>query len=133
MNISAVAGFCMILLLISSCTKSVKPEELYGEWKYLKVENPNQNPPLIMSDTEVKEANPSIIFSKNDDLVIMWGGKKLSYGKFRMENSMIRYKENLPGGVVREFPFIIKEISKDKLIFETMAQDFTRVTAQKVR
>ena len=124
---------CVALFLFPACTKSVKPEQLYGEWKYVKVENPNQNPPFSMPEEEVKAENPSIKFSKNNDLVIVWGGKRLSYGKFRMEDSMIRYKENLEGGATREFPFLITEITDDKLVFQTMVQDFTRITAQRVK
>ena len=122
-----------VLVLSAACTKSVKPEQLYGEWKYVKVENPNQNPPLVMPDEEVIAENPSIKFSRSNDLVIMWGGKRLSYGKFRMEDSMIRYKENLEGGATREFPFLITEITDDKLVFQTMEHDFTRITAQRVK
>ena len=121
----------LAVCLLGSCSEDIKPEQLYGEWKYVKVENPHQNPPLVMSDEEVKAENPSIRFSKNNDLVIIWGGKRLSYGKFRMDGSMIRYKENLPGGVTREFPFLIKEITPQRLIFETMEQDATRITAER--
>ena len=86
-----------------------------------------------MPEAEVKAENPSISFSKNNDLVIIWGGKRLSYGKFRMDGSMIRYRENLEGGITREFPFIIREISSDRMVFETMSQDISRITAQKVK
>lgn len=133
MKKSLLAVFAIILILSASCTKSVKPEQLYGEWKYIKVENPNQNPPYIMPDEAVKAESPSIQFSKAKDLVIIWGGKRLSYGKFRMEDNMIRYKENLTGGVTREFPFLIKEISDEKLVFETMEQDATRITAVRLK
>ena len=132
-NIKSLLALICLVVVTSSCTKSVSPEQLYGEWKYVKVENPNQNPPSAMPDEEVKAENPSIQFSKNNDLVIIWGGKRLSYGKFRMEGSMIRYKENLAGGTTREFPFLIKEITPEKLIFETMEQDATRITAQKIK
>lgn len=134
MNIKLFAGVVIsAFLLLASCTKSVKPEQLYGEWKYIKVENPNQYPPVTMPEEEVKAENASIMFTKNHDLIIMWGGKRLSHGKFRMENDMIRYKENLPGGTTREFPFLIKEITSDRLVFETMEHDLTRITAQKLK
>lgn len=123
----------VILLLFISCARSVKPEQLYGEWKYVKVENPNQHPPYIMPYEEVKAQSPSIQFSKSNDLVIIWGGKRLSYGTFRMEDNMIRYKEVLEGGTTREFPFLIKEISENKLVFETMEQDATRITAERIK
>ena len=59
----------------------------------------------------------------------MWGGKRLSHGKFRMEDSMIRYKENLEGGTTREFPFLIKEITNDKLVFENLIEGFSAFTS----
>jgi hypothetical protein len=125
---------CAVILILSvSCARSVEPEQLYGEWKYVKVENPNQHPPYVMPDEEVKAENPSIQFSKSNDLVITWGGKRLSYGTFRMEDNLIRYKEVLEGGTTREFPFLIKEISGNKLVFETMEQDATRITAERIR
>jgi hypothetical protein len=30
---------------LSACNSSIKPEALYGKWKYTKVEHPNANPP----------------------------------------------------------------------------------------
>ncbi len=122
---------CTFVLIAFGCTPSVKPEQLYGEWKYNKVESPNQNPPYSMPAEEIKKENPSIKFTKDKDLIIIWGGKTLSHGKFRMEDRMIRYKENLPGGITREFPFLIKEITNEKLVFETMNQDVSRITAVK--
>ena len=120
------------LLMLYSCKQAIKPEQLYGEWKYIKVESPNENPPLLMSEEDLRMDHPSIIFSGND-LVIMWGDKKLSYGKFQMEDQMIRYKENLGKGQIREFPFLVTEISSDRLVFETMSQNLTTVTAIKVK
>ncbi len=124
--------FCCTLLLFitisSGCNRTIEPEELYGEWKYIRVESPREDPP-VMSDEELAAQNPSIIFTKNKDLVIIWGGEKLSHGKFRMDGQMIRYKENLAGGTTREFPFLIKSLSDQELVFETMSQELTRVTA----
>jgi hypothetical protein len=125
MRISAI----VILLFLVACQGSVSTQELIGEWKYIKVESPNQYPPYVMPDEELKQGDPSIKFTASGDLVIIWGGTRLSYGKFRMENRMIRYTENLPEGAVREFPFLIKEITPQKLVFETMNKDATRVTA----
>jgi hypothetical protein len=122
---------CAFVLIALGCTPPVKPEQLYGEWKYTNVESPNQNPPYTMPLEEVRKENPSITFTKNQDLIIIWGGKTLSYGKFKMEDRMIRYKENLPGGITREFPFLITEITNEKLVFETMNQDVSRITAVK--
>jgi hypothetical protein len=122
-----IAG--LISLLFVSCGSPVSPEELYGTWKYIKVEHPYKNPPELMPEAEVKAASASIRFTKDSSLVIMWGGSRLSHGKFRIEDKMIRYTENLPGGTTREFPFLVKELSAKKLVFETMEQDASRITA----
>jgi len=123
--------FIIPLMLIYGCSGSIAPEKLYGEWEYIKVEGPKQDPPYLMPDDELREQHPSITFSNGNDLVIMWGGKKLSHGRFRLENMMIRYRETLQNGASREFPFLVKELSADRLVFETMEHDFTRVTARK--
>ncbi|WP_423146928.1 hypothetical protein [Rubrolithibacter danxiaensis] len=116
---------------INSCSSGINTGDLYGEWKYLKVEelhDPSQN----LSAQEVAEQSPSIRFSEDGKLVIMWGGKILSHGKFKMEGNIIRYTEDLPGGTTRPIPFLIKEINSKKLVFETMAQESTRITAEKI-
>lgn len=121
--------FCFSLL--QSCTTHVNPEQLYGEWTYIKVENPNSNPPDSVTAAELAQQKPSIIFSKDNDLVIMWGGAKLSSGKFRIDKNMIRYTESLKDGNTREFPFLVSRLNEDQLVFETMEQSGTRVTAIK--
>jgi hypothetical protein len=123
----------LILSLHSSCNQSVKPEQLFGTWRYTKVDYPNQKPAAGMSNAELRSANPSIVFSKNMELKIIWGGKLLSSGTFRMDGKMIRYKENLQNGATREFPFLVEKISSEQLIFSTMEQDASRITAQKVK
>lgn len=122
----------LLSILIISCGPAVSLEDLYGEWKYIQVESP-KNPEESLSAQEVEQENPSITFSKDGDLIIMWGGKKLSNGKFHIEGKLIRYKENLPGGKTREFPFLIKKLTGEELIFETMEQQPTRITARKIR
>lgn len=125
--------FISLLLAFSACKNSVNPEELYGQWRYVKVEEPNKRPPYVMPQEELEAANPSITFTKENNLIITWEGKQLSNGKFKMDNRMIRYAENLEGGAVREFPFLIKEISDTLLVFETMREDASRVTAIKIK
>ncbi|MEJ7692778.1 hypothetical protein [Daejeonella sp.] len=119
----------IFLLLLSSCSKSVEPEDLYGRWNYVKVEN--AYPQDSLPDGELKLQSSAIIFDKNSNLVIEWGGKKLSSGKFRMDGKMIRYTEDLPGNQKREFPFLINSLSDRELIFQTMDQSSTTVTARK--
>lgn len=114
-----------------ACTGSVKQEELYGRWNYIKVKN--ADPEDITSDEEVKREAPAIIFNSENELFIEWGGKQLSHGKYKLDGRMIRYTEFLEGGRKREFPFLITEIDGDKLIFETMEKNYPRVTAIKAK
>lgn len=118
-------------LFMISCGGAVNPENLYGEWKYIGVESP-KNPEEGLTAEELKIENPSIIFSKDGGLIIMWGGKELSNGKFHIEGKLIRYTENLAGGKTRNFPFLIKKLTGKDLIFETMEQQPTRITARKI-
>ena len=123
---------CAIVFLVStSCSNTIKPEELYGTWNYVKVDN--INPQDTLADGELELQSPAIIFNDKQDLIIEWGGKKLSSGKFRVEGKMIRYTENLPGGQKREFPFLIKSLNDKELVFQTMEENFTTVTALKGR
>lgn len=133
MKLSVIVIVIIVAMIASSCKSSIKSDELYGEWKYVKVESPREDPPLLMEEDDLKVDHPSIKFSKGNHLVIMWGGKKLSDGTFRMEDRMIRFKENLKKGATREFPFLITEFSKDRMVFETMSQDLTRVTAVRLK
>ena len=119
----------MFVLFLSSCINSVRTEDLYGRWNYIKVDN--LNPADSLTIVEIRNQSPVIIFSKNKNLVIEWDGKQLSHGTFRLEGKMIRYTEFLEGNRKREFPFLIKKITDTELIFETMEQNFTRVTARK--
>ena len=130
-------GFRFFLVLgtlftLSGCVHPYDAEDLYVEWKDIKIESPQEDPPGVKSGDELAQESPSIIFSKNNDLVIMWGGKRLSHGKFRLEGKQIIYNENLEGGNVREFPFLIRELTEKEIIFETLGQNSTRVTAQKL-
>jgi len=117
------------LLFLSSCGTSVKPENLYGKWKYINVQNPNASPPDSVSGQDLAMQAPSIQFSKNDDLVITWGGKVLSHGKFRTEGQNIQYTETLADGKTRTFPFWVSKLTDKVLVFETKGTDGSRVTA----
>jgi hypothetical protein len=126
-----ISCFAVVICLVS-CTSSIKPEDLYGEWKYVKILDVH-NPAESTSEEEISAQSPSILFTKNNDLVIMWGGKQLSHGKFHIDRKIIRYKESLPGGKIREFPFQVSVLTKDELIFETIGSDATRVTAKRIQ
>lgn len=119
----------VFILFFPSCLNFASPEDLYGRWSYVQVENSNSADSLTKD--ELEKQFPAIIFSKNNDLIIEWGGKQLSHGKFRLEGKMIRYTESLDDNRKREFPFLIKKLTDTELVFETMEQNFTRVTARK--
>jgi len=123
--------FIAILFFIAACKPAIKPADLYGTWKYIKVENPNETPPDSVGHEALVEAGPSIRFTKSDSLIITWGGKVLSQGKFNIAASNIQYTEDLPGGKTRQFPFYISKITDKDLIFETLGEEGTRVTAVK--
>jgi hypothetical protein len=123
---------CLALIaLISSCKPAIKSADLYGTWKYLKVENPNSNPPDSVKHDELLVQAPFVKFTKSDSLIIVWGGKVLSHGKFKIEGNNISYTENMPDGSSRKFPFYISKIDNKNLVFETLGEQGTRVTAVK--
>lgn len=121
--------FAVCTFLFFSCTGKIEKESLYGRWSYIKVQN--FNPPDSLSHAELQIEKPAIIFSADSNLLIEWGGKRLSYGTFKMDGHMIRYTEILEGGRKRSFPFLIKEFKNNRIVFETMEQNSTRVTAVK--
>ena len=119
----------VLLILFSSCSNAIDADELYGRWDYVAVEN--FNPPDSLTREELIAQAPAILFSKDNKLVIEWGGKQLSHGTYRLDGKMIRYTEFLEGGIKREFPFLIKELGDKELLFQTMEQNYTRVKAKK--
>jgi hypothetical protein len=123
--------FVALLVLIVSCKPAIKSADLYGTWKYIKVENPNQTPPDSVRHDELQAQAPYIKFTKSDSLLIIWGGKLLSHGKFHMDGNNISYTENLVDGSSRTFPFYISKIDGKNLVFETLGEEGTRVTAVK--
>lgn len=132
LSITRACIYIMLVLFVCSCKQEIKPEALYGKWKYIKIQNTLENPLDTVSADEMNAADPSISFSTNNDLVIMWEGVVLSSGKFRIEGNDIQYTENLPDGSQRSFPFFIRKIDKENFIFETKGRDGTRVTARRV-
>lgn len=119
------------IMLFSSCVRGIDRKDLYGKWEYVKVQN--FNPLDSLSSAELKREKPAIIFYNDSNLLIEWGGKQLSRGSYKMDGKMIRYTESLEGGRKREFPFLIKKLGENELVFETMEQNYTRITALKVK
>ncbi len=119
----------VLMMVIGSCSNAIDADILYGKWDYIAVEN--FNPPDSIARHEIIKQAPSILFSKGNKLVIEWGGKQISHGTYTMDGKMIRYTEFLEGGIKREFPFLIKELSEKELVFQTMEQNYTLVKAKK--
>ncbi len=126
-----IPAIILSLLFLAACEPAVKPENLYGKWKYLKVESPNANPPDTVSTSELKEQAPYIQFTRKDSLLIYWGGQVLSHGIFRIDGRNIQYKETLPDGKTREFPFYVSKLTGQDLVFSTRGSDGSEVTAVK--
>ncbi len=121
----------LIGVILTACSSPIKPENLYGKWKYIKVTNPNRIPTDSVTSAELQIQAPYIQFTKNDSLIIYWGGKVLSHGTFKLDGSNIRYKEILADGKTRAFPFWVSKLTEKDLIFETSGEDGSRVTAVK--
>lgn len=124
-------GVFILLVVSSACSPSVKDEDLYGVWQYIKVENPNQGD--VTPDEELKENDPSIQFGVGNKLKMIWGGKVLSEGSYHVEYPVINYEENLKERGSRKIKFLIKKFEDDVLVFQTMEADAVRVTARKLR
>ena len=124
-----VAG-AVLLCLLTSCQLSIKPETLYGKWKYVKIENNSVANTTNVTPEQLEAESPYIKFAK-DSLLIWWGGKVLSHGSYQIDGDKIQFKEIQPGGKIREFPFIVSKLDDKNLVFETKGDDGARVTAIK--
>ncbi|MGY3211008.1 hypothetical protein [Mucilaginibacter sp. HD30] len=117
-------------LLLSACKHTVTATDLYGKWNYTKIENPGQTTPGV-SALELKQQAPYIEFTQADSLRMFWGGKLLSHGTFAVDGTNIQYKEILPDGSTRSFPFYISNFKDGSMIFETLGKDVSKVTVVK--
>ncbi len=120
-----------ISILFNSCGPSLNSDNLYGKWNYIKLESPNANPPSAEPDWKLQMDKPSIEFSKNNELTIWWAGKVLSHGTFTIDGKNIRYKQVLADGRTNEFPFHVTQFNGKEMVFETLGNDGSRVTAVK--
>lgn len=121
----------VLLFVLASCKPAIQPEQLFGKWKYVKVENPNASPPDSVNSLELERQAPNILFTKSKNLVITWGGSVLSHGRFTTDGQSILYTESMPDGRKRTFPFWVSKLTDKQLIFETRGTDGSRVTAVK--
>ena len=126
-----VVSVCFCLILFQACSVSVDEEKLTGTWDYIKIENLNASSQDSTTSADLKAARPFIRFTEKNELLIYWSGRVLSSGTYHVDGAMIRYKENLPDGQQREFPFLVKKLTEDELIFETMSREGTRVFTKK--
>lgn len=131
MRFLGLSFFCAIIF--TSCSTQVDQEQLVGNWEYINIENMNPQSEDITTLAELKAARPYIVFSTKKELQIFWDGKILSSGIYRIDGKMLRYTEDLSDGQKREFPFLVKSLSENQLVFETMSSEVTRVTARKKR
>ncbi|HWZ04451.1 MAG TPA: hypothetical protein VNX40_12630 [Mucilaginibacter sp.] len=121
----------LLFLWVASCKSSVSADDLYGKWKYIKVAHPHADPPDSVRKEDIAYYAPYIQFTTNNTLIIMWGGKLLSHGKFSIDGHNINYTESLANGTTRKFPFWVSELTDKEIIFETKGDDGSRVTAVK--
>ena len=121
----------LFIFSFSACKSSISVNDLYGKWKYAKVQHPHADPPDSVRKEDIAYYAPYIQFSANNTLVIMWGGKVLSHGKFSIDGHNLNYTESLPDGSTRKFPFWVSELTDKEIIFETKGDDGSRVTAVK--
>jgi hypothetical protein len=120
----------ILFLFAVSCKSSISPADLYGKWKYVKVEHPD-DPTDSVRSAELAYDKPYIRFYGNDSLQMIWGGKLLSHGIFTIDGHNIRYKEQLSDGTTRAFPFWVIKLTDKEIVFETTVADKSRVTAAK--
>lgn len=119
-------------LVLTACTSNLKPEKLYGKWKYTRVQNPHAVPPDSLKQYELDEQQPYIVFGKGNTVEINWGGKVLSKGTFTTNGGNIIIQDKLPDGKTREFPFYVSKLDDKQIIFESMGESGSKVTAVKV-
>lgn len=120
-----------ILLLFTACKPAVKPEMLYGTWKYTRLENTNTNPPDTLTYYQLHSNSPSIRFTKSDSVVIIWSDTVLLRGTFTVNGSDINIKQLLPGGKTSQFPFSVSKLTDKQIIFESHGEAASKVTAMK--
>lgn len=121
--------FAVILLFITACKPSVSVTTLTGKWKYVKVEHPNASPPDTMKKADLDEVAPYIQFTPEMKFLIVWGGKFLAHGTFTLNGGNMNMTEKLEDGKTRSYVFTVSELTENKIIFETIGVDGSKVTA----
>jgi len=135
MNFNAIMkNYCFLLIVsilcfMASCKPSVNSATLTGKWKYVKIEHPNASPPDTMKKAELDEASPYIQFTPERKWNIVWGGKYLAHGTYELDGSNIQVNEKLPDGKTRDFVFSVSELTETNLVFLTIGEDGSKITA----
>jgi uncharacterized protein (TIGR03066 family) len=121
----------LIMLAFAACKPYIDANKLVGRWHYVKVEKAHVDLPDTVSRAELEDAKPYIEFANNGNVTIMWGGKILSHGKYKIDGKNIVYTESLPGGKTRTFPYYVTQFTDKEITFETTDDDGSRVKAIK--
>ncbi len=103
---------------MTACSSGVTQENLVGRWNYVSYEYTNKSLDKPLADIETQK--PYIEFSVDGACKIVSSGKVLSEGNYVLENKIIRYTEDLAGGQERAIPFLIKSLTEEELVFQTM-------------
>jgi hypothetical protein len=120
-----------ITLFTAACTGTLDTQLLYGKWKYVKVGVPNSSPPDTVTTAELQGSKPYIEIKPDGKFDIIWGGKMLSHGTYKISGKNLNVHEILPDGTSRDFPFYVSSLSDKQITFETLDKDGSRVTAVK--
>jgi len=118
-------------MLFAACKPTVKPDMLYGTWKYTKLENLNAYPPDTLTSYQLQSNSPSIRFTQTDSVVIIWSDTVLLRGTFTVDGSDIHVKQILPGGKTSQFPFSVSKLTDKQITFESHGAEASKVTAAK--
>lgn len=121
----------LFAILFAACKPAVKPQDLYGKWKYTRVQSPDGSPSDSVTQMTLLENKPYIEFTTKDSLLIYWGGQVLSHGTFTTNGRDIQVKEIMADGKTRDFPFFVTDITDKQIIFTTKGKGRSEVTAVK--
>lgn len=120
-----------LMLICLGCTSTLSENKLYGKWKYTRVEKP-ESPSDSVSTMVLQEQTPYIEFGKTNTVKIVWNNEVLSHGTFALSGKDINITEQLPDGKTRKFPFFVSVLTDNKIVFETLGAEGSRVTAIKL-
>ena len=130
-KLKTVFSLAIIAALSTACAGGLSADQLYGTWNYVKIDHPKGDATDTVNNDDLAANKPHIIFKKNNELEIWWGGKILSHGSFKTEAKNIQFTEQLEGRQTRTFPFWVSQLDDKTLIFETLDAEGSRVTAKK--